>query len=185
VRTVRLPVHLHEKHTRLQKAEQQLTASLGRTPTEGELAAALALPLEAVQTLVQAYQEAISLDLPFASLEGEYTLGDLLPDPQQEDPLDAAIRHLQLECVSQALVHLSVREQQVLTLRYGLLDGIPRTLAVVGKALGISRERIRQIERNALRTIAERVRQEEGSCAETDEDDDRKSPRVLDRLRDD
>jgi RNA polymerase primary sigma factor len=166
VRTVRLPVHLHEKHTRLQKAEQQLTASLGRAPTEEELAASLALSLEAVQTLMQAYQEAISLDLPLLSLEGEYTLGDLLPDPQQEDPGDAAIRHLQLEGISQALVHLSAREQRVLTLRYGLLDGVPKTLAVVGKALGLSRERIRQIERNALRTIAERVREEGASETE-------------------
>jgi RNA polymerase sigma factor (sigma-70 family) len=184
VRTVRLPVHLHEKHTRLQKAEQQLTASLGRAPTEGELAAFLALPLEAVRTLMQAYQEAISLDLPFTSLEGEHTLGDVLADPQQEDPVDAAIRHVQLEGISQAMVHLSARERQVLTLRYGLLDGMPRTLVIVGKALGLSRERIRQIERNALRKIAERVRQEEASWAETDAHGERGALRVIDRMCD-
>lgn len=151
-RLVRLPVHLGETLNRIQAARRQLTQSLGRDPTDTELATALSMNEEKLRELRRTAQDPVSLATPVGE-EADSTLADFIPDPHALDADDAAASGMLRAQIAAALDQLTERERRVLELRYGLSDGQPRTLEEVGKAFGVTRERVRQIEVKALRKL--------------------------------
>lgn len=151
-RLVRLPVHLGETLNRIQSARRQLTQSLGREPTDTELANHLGMSEEKLRELRRTAQDPVSLATPVGE-EADSTLADFIPDPHALDADDAAASGMLRQQIAAALDQLSERERRVLELRYGLADGQPRTLEEVGKAFGVTRERVRQIEVKALRKL--------------------------------
>jgi RNA polymerase primary sigma factor len=148
-RTIRIPVHLVETINKLLRVQRTLLQSLGREPTPEELGAEAGLAPERVGELLKLAQEPVSLETPIGTDE-EGHLGDLIEDSDAVVPGDAVAFLLLQEQLADVLHELSPREQEVLTLRYGLRDGRPRTLEEVGRALGVTRERIRQIESKTL-----------------------------------
>jgi RNA polymerase primary sigma factor len=148
-RTIRLPVHLGDKLSRLKGISLRLQQELGRQPTTEELAEHMGMSAAKVQELMKVSQELVSLDLPLQA-GGDLDLGDVLEDSVALAPPDAASHLALTELVEDLLARLTARERAVLSLRYGLADGHSRTLEEVGKALQLTRERIRQIEARAL-----------------------------------
>lgn len=151
-RLVRLPVHLGETLNRIQAARRQLTQSLGREPNDAELADMLSMTEEKLRELRRTAQDPVSLATPVGE-EADSTLADFIPDPHALDADDAAASGMLRDQIATALEQLTERERKVLELRYGLSDGQPRTLEEVGKAFGVTRERVRQIEVKALRKL--------------------------------
>ncbi len=151
-RLVRLPVHLGETLNRIQAARRQLTQSLGREPNDGELAQFLNMSEEKLRELRRTAQDPVSLATPVGE-EADSTLADFIPDPHALDADDAAASGMLRQQIATALDQLTERERRVLELRYGLADGQPRTLEEVGRAFGVTRERVRQIEVKALRKL--------------------------------
>jgi RNA polymerase primary sigma factor len=151
-RLVRLPVHLGETLNRIQAARRQLTQQLGREPNEGELARFLSMSEEKLRELRRTAQDPVSLATPVGE-EADSTLADFIPDPHALDADDAAASGMLRQQIATALDQLTERERKVLELRYGLSDGQPRTLEEVGRAFGVTRERVRQIEVKALRKL--------------------------------
>ncbi len=150
-RTIRLPVHAGEALMRLERAREQLTTELGREPDLAEIAERAKVDPNWARELVEAGTRPTSLDRLLGE-DQETSLADLVPDTSAD--AEAALERLATsDAVQRALAMLSERERQVLTLRYGLADGIPRTLSEVAEILGISRERVRQIEAEALRRL--------------------------------
>ncbi|MDW7981556.1 MAG: RNA polymerase sigma factor RpoD [Thermomicrobium sp.] len=156
-RTIRLPVHLVDTLNRIGRIARQLTQELGREPTTLELAAAANLPVERVRELLQAAQEPVSLEMPVGQ-EEESTLGEFLEDERTVAPLDAAATTLLREHIQALLATLTERERRVLAMRFGLEDGQTYTLEEVGRAFGVTRERVRQIEAKALRKLRHPLR---------------------------
>jgi RNA polymerase primary sigma factor len=148
-RTIRLPVHLGDKLNRLKKSSLRLQQELGRQPGSEEIAAHMGISAQKVQDLLKASLEPVSLDLPLNESQ-ELDLGDVIEDRTALAPPDAASHLARTELVEDLLACLTERERAVLSLRYGLTDGHSRTLAEVGKAFQLTRERIRQIEARAL-----------------------------------
>ena len=152
-RTIRIPVHIVERETKIARAERELTAKLERPPTEEEIAKAAKLPLKQVREVRQAARAVTSLDKPVGS-EGDTSLGELFGDeaPQVDEEVHVS---LEQEALHRAVRSLPEREQQVVKLRYGL-DGEedPKSLEEIGRRLGLTRERVRQIEANALERLA-------------------------------
>lgn len=151
-RLVRLPVHLGETLNRIQAARRQLTQKLGREPNDSELAAELGMSEEKLRELRRTAQDPVSLATPVGE-EADSTLADFIPDPHALDADDAAASGMLRAQIAAALDQLTERERKVLELRYGLSDGQPRTLEEVGRAFGVTRERVRQIEVKALRKL--------------------------------
>ncbi len=151
-RLVRLPVHLGETLNRIQATRRQLTQKLGRDPTDAELATELQMSEEKLRELRRTAQDPVSLATPVGE-EADSTLADFIPDPHALDADDAAASGMLRDQIASALDQLTERERKVLELRYGLSDGQPRTLEEVGKAFGVTRERVRQIEVKALRKL--------------------------------
>ncbi len=151
-RLVRLPVHLGETLNRIQAARRQLTQSLGREPNDNELAPFLSMTEEKLRELRRTAQDPVSLATPVGE-EADSTLADFIPDPHALDADDAAASGMLRQQIATALDQLTERERRVLELRYGLTDGQPRTLEEVGRAFGVTRERVRQIEVKALRKL--------------------------------
>jgi RNA polymerase primary sigma factor len=151
-RTIRLPVHLTESIGQIKRAADKLAQALERQPTAEELATALGQPVEKITRALEAMRQPISLETPIGE-DQDSTLGALLADKNQEPLVESASRGLLRQDVARALEELTERERTVLTLRYGLADGRHRTLEDVGKAIGMTRERARQIEGEALRHI--------------------------------
>ncbi|HZA84677.1 MAG TPA: sigma-70 family RNA polymerase sigma factor, partial [Actinomycetes bacterium] len=150
---IRLPVHVDEQVGRLRRAQAQLQGSLGREPSPAELAAEVRLPVEAVARLQGAAQAVTSLDTPVGDDDDGAALQDLLEDDTAPGPDELALEAVGRESLEQALATLPERARQVLILRYGLDSGTPRTLEEVGAVMGVSRERIRQVERGALAAL--------------------------------
>ena len=148
-RTVRLPVHVHELMGKVRYAEFALLQQLGREPTELEVAAELELPIERLREVKVAAQDVASLDKPIGE-DGDATMGELVADESAIDPEDQATAVMSRVEVERALGALSVREREVLMLRYGLVDGEEHTLEDIGEQFGLTRERIRQIEKKTL-----------------------------------
>jgi RNA polymerase sigma factor (sigma-70 family) len=148
-RTVRLPVHVHELMGKVRYAEFALLQQLGREPTELEVAAELELPIERLREVKVAAQDVASLDKPIGE-DGDATMGDLVTDERAIDPEAQATMVLSRFEVERALGALSLREREVLMLRYGLVDGEEHTLEDIGEQFGLTRERIRQIEKKTL-----------------------------------
>ncbi len=151
-RTIRLPVHMSESVGQVKRTAERLAQSLERQPTAEEIAIALGQPLERIQRVLEAARRPVSLETPVGD-EGEHTLGDFLPDDELPSPGEFASAQLLRQDLSAALDHLSERERRIIDLRYGLVDGRRRTLEEVGRALGMTRERARQIEAEALRRL--------------------------------
>ncbi len=151
-RTIRLPVHMSESVGQVKRAAERLSQSLERQPTPEEIAIALGQPIDRVQRVLEAARRPVSLETPVGD-EGEHTLGDFLQDDDLPTPTDFASQQLLRRDLVQALNHLNERERRIIDLRYGLADGQRRTLEEVGKVLGMTRERARQIEAEALRRL--------------------------------
>jgi RNA polymerase primary sigma factor len=151
-RTIRIPVHMVEKLNRVTHVERQLVQRLGREPEAGEIAAELKCTVREVRDILRVAQMPISLEKPVGD-EDESELGDFVADDSVEEPYEAATENLQREDVQRALDALPERERQVIELRYGLRGHEPLTLEEVGRAFGVTRERIRQIETNTLKKL--------------------------------
>jgi len=152
-RTIRIPVHMFERLNRVTYVQRQLVQFLGREPRPDEIAAELELTSEEVRQVLRMAQFPISLEKPIGENE-DAKLGDLVEDELAESPFDVASISLRGEDIEHALAALPERERQVIELRFGLHDDQPRTLEEVGCTLGVTRERIRQIENTTLKTLA-------------------------------
>lgn len=150
-RTIRLPVHVVERLQQLNAAERKLTRANDRDPTHQELADELEWPVENVENLMRQRQNTVSLGTPVG--EEESTLEDFIRDDSGWTPDEVAMRMLTREDVIQALEDLPPRLRMVLALRFGFVDDRPRTLEEVGQELGVTRERVRQLEKQALNLL--------------------------------
>ena len=162
-RTIRIPVHMIETLNKVMQVQKQLTQELGHEPTAEEVANEMNMPIERVQQIMKMAQQPISLQSPVG--DGEDTsLGDFIEDKSAENPSDTASTRLLREKIDFVLRSLAEREKEVLILRFGLLDGVQRTLEEVGRHFKVTRERIRQIEAKALRKMRHptRMRQLQG-----------------------
>jgi len=148
-RTIRIPVHMVETINKVARVQRQLLQELGREPTAEEIASRVEFPIERVREIQRINQETVSLEQPMGD-EEDFSLSDLIEDHGAEVPDDAATRSMLHEAVRDALATLPKREREVMELRFGLEDGRVRTLEEVGKAFGVTRERIRQIEAKTL-----------------------------------
>lgn len=151
-RLIRLPVHLSDAIGQMRRATRILEQGLSREPTPEEVAAELGISDRKVRRLLQASAQPISLEQPINN-DGEGHIGELLADEISDTPIDIATRHMLQKDVASALSELPERERAILMMRYGLNDGRRRTLEEVGVAFGITRERTRQIEADALRLL--------------------------------
>jgi len=151
-RLIRLPVHLSESLVHLRRAIYKLEQQLEREPTADEIAHTLGISLRKVKRLLQASTQPVSLEQPLNN-ESEGRVGEVLADESMETPMEIAAQNMLHQELSAALNDLPERERKILQLRYGLLDGQRRTLEEVGVAFGITRERTRQIEAEALRRL--------------------------------
>jgi RNA polymerase primary sigma factor len=151
-RTIRIPVHMVEKLNRVAHVERQLVQRLGREPEPQEIAAELKITVREVRDILRVAQMPVSLEKPVGD-EDESELGDFVADETTEAPFEAATENLQREDIQRALDALPERERQVIELRYGLRGHEPLTLEEVGRAFGVTRERIRQIENNTLKKL--------------------------------
>ena len=151
-RTIRIPVHMVETINKVKKTNSQLLPKNGRDPTAEEIADELQMPVEKVREILRVAQEPVSLETPIGEEEDSH-LGDFIPDDDALAPADAASMLLLKEQLGEVLKTLTAREEKVLSLRFGLEDGHPRTLEEVGKEFNVTRERIRQIEAKALRKL--------------------------------
>ncbi len=148
-RTIRIPVHMVETINKLVRIQRQLLQDLGREPTPDEIGRQMGIPAEKVREILKVSQEPVSLETPIGEEEDSH-LGDFIEDSDAVVPVDAASFILLQEQLEAVLHTLSEREKKVIQLRFGLLDGHPRTLEEVGREFGVTRERIRQIESKTL-----------------------------------
>jgi RNA polymerase primary sigma factor len=151
-RTIRIPVHMVEKLNKVVHIERQLVQRLGREPRPEEVAEELEMSVEEVREILRMAQMPVSLEKPIGE-EEDSSLGDFVPDDQAESPFDTASLSLRREDIEAALGSLPERDRKVIELRYGLLGEAPCTLEEVGRAFGVTRERIRQIENNTLKRL--------------------------------
>jgi len=151
-RTIRIPVHMVEKLNRVAHVERQLVQKLGREPEPAEIAEELRWPVAEVRDILRVAQLPVSLEKPVGD-EEESELGDFVADDGVVEPFEEASEHIQKEGVRKALAALPERERRVIELRYGLSGSEPLTLEEVGRAFGVTRERIRQIENNTLKKL--------------------------------
>jgi len=151
-RTIRIPVHMVEKLNKVVHIERQLVQRLGREPNPEEIAEELEITTDEVRDILRMAQLPVSLEKPIGE-EEDSSLGDFVPDEQAESPYDTAQVHLRRDDITRALDALPERERQVIELRFGLKGEQPCTLEEVGKAFGVTCERIRQIENNTLRKL--------------------------------
>ena len=148
-RTIRIPVHMVETINKVVRVQRQLLQEFGREPTVEEIASRVEFTIERVREIQRINQDTVSLEQPMGE-EEDFSLSDLIEDQGAEVPDDAATRLMLHEAVRDALATLPKREREVMELRFGLEDGRVRTLEEVGKAFGVTRERIRQIEAKTL-----------------------------------
>jgi RNA polymerase primary sigma factor len=152
-REIRIPVHIVDRERKIARAERELMAKLGRVPDEKEIAKAAKLPLKQVREVREAARAVTSLDRPVGE-EGETSFGELVPsdDASPEETLHVS---LEQDTLRRAIRQLPDREQQVVKLRYGLNgDSTPKSLEEIGRQLGLTRERVRQVEAEALERLA-------------------------------
>ena len=151
-RTIRIPVHMVETIHKVSRIQRQLLQENGREPTVEEVAEQMNMSADKVREIMKISQDPVSLEMPIGEEEDSH-LGDFIEDDTTPAPADAAAQRLLHEQLNEVLHTLTPREEQVLKLRFGLMDGRPRTLEEVGKEFHITRERIRQIEAKALRKL--------------------------------
>ncbi len=151
-RTIRIPVHMVETINKLVRTQRQLIQELKREPTPEEVAKRMDISVEKVQIIQKVAQEPISLESPVGE-EEDSSLGDFIPDQDTLTPMEFTSKEMLKRELDEVLETLTDREEKVLRMRFGLLDGRTRTLEEVGREFGVTRERIRQIEAKALRKL--------------------------------
>ncbi|MEX1111908.1 MAG: sigma-70 family RNA polymerase sigma factor [Candidatus Andersenbacteria bacterium] len=152
-RTIRIPVHMVETINKFTQVQRRLLQDLGRDPLPEEIAAEMELPVEKVRHIMKISQETVSIDASVGDDEEDSTLKDFIEDEVTITPQQAAGRELLQEHVQEILGDLTPREQKILEMRFGLIDGVTHTLEEVGREFDVTRERIRQIEAKALEKI--------------------------------
>jgi len=152
--TIRKPVHVYERMQTLKKISRQLTQNLGRTPSLEELATQSGFPIAKVQDIMDSYQQPFSLDSPIDE-GGETQFGDFIKDDEAVSPLQISERQSSNEAISGLLRVLTPKEELVIRRRFGIGYDEDSTLENIGKTLGVTRERIRQIETQALKKLQE------------------------------
>ncbi len=148
-RTIRVPVHMGDQINKMLRISHQLTQRLGRSPSPEELGAELEIPVRKIEQMLDVARRPLSLEMPTDD-EGDSTLGDFVEDKDSPSPPDRVSAVMLKDQLIEILVDLPPREVKILQMRYGLLDGQTYTLEQVGKKLGVTRERVRQIEAQAL-----------------------------------
>ena len=156
-RTIRIPVHMVETISKFQQVRRRLTQDLGREPLPEEIASEMNVPVEKIYYIMKISQDPVSLYTPVGEDEEDSTLGDFIEDDKMLSPSEETSLGLLRDHIHEIISELLPREQKILRLRFGLEDGIVRTLEEVGKEFGVTRERIRQIEAKAI----EKIRQHE------------------------
>jgi RNA polymerase primary sigma factor len=151
-RTIRIPVHMVERLNRVLHAERQLLQQYGREPTTEEIAAELDISLREVRELQRMAMQPVSLEKPVGD-DDDAELGDLIEDPAAESPFERAAECMRRENLRRALAVLPEREREVIEMRFGLVGERPYTLEEVGRAMNVTRERIRQIENHTLKKL--------------------------------
>jgi len=152
-RTIRIPVHMVETINRFQQVERQLIQDLGREPLPEEIAAEMGEDIDKVRQIIKISQETVSLETSVGEDDEDSTLGDFIQDDKTISPDRIASLQLLKEHVKEVINELTPREQKILEMRFGLMDGVAHTLEEVGQEFGVTRERIRQIEAKALERI--------------------------------
>jgi RNA polymerase primary sigma factor len=150
-RTIRLPVHVAEQARKMLRSRRILTQKLNRDPTVEEIAKDSGFTPERVRELFELVEDPVSLETPVG--DGESLYGDLIEDTKEDGPDTATAKHLRSAELAEAMLHLNPRMRRVLTMRFGLEGQTPKTLEEVGTDLGITRERVRQLESRALREL--------------------------------
>jgi RNA polymerase primary sigma factor len=151
-RTIRIPAHLGGRISKLYQMAQELEQQFGRQPTAEEIAVRMELPAERVRWMLRTSRQPVHLERPVGD-ESDAELGDFIEDSDAPPPVEAVAQNMLTEEIGDILDQLTPREARVLRLRYGLQDGESRTLKEVGEMFGLSRERIRQLEKEALRKL--------------------------------
>ncbi|MBC6936925.1 MAG: RNA polymerase subunit sigma [Chloroflexi bacterium] len=151
-RTIRIPLHMTERIRQMYRTAQHLEQSLGRRPSPEEIAAEMDLPSEAIRGMMDASQHAIALERPVGD-DGDSEFGDFIEDQDSPSPVESATQHLLQETIEEILSELTPRQSHILRLRFGLGGGEPHTLEEIANKFGLSRERIRQLEKEALRSL--------------------------------
>ncbi len=152
-RTIRIPVHMIETITKYEKVRRDLLKELRREPTPEEIAKEMGLSVDKVKHIAKIAQKTISLETPVGDSDEESILADFIKDEEIVSPSKEAARALLRERIREILHELTPREQKILSMRFGLEDGVTHTLQEVGEVFGVTRERIRQIEAKALEKI--------------------------------
>lgn len=152
-RTIRIPVHMVETISKYQQIKRRLLQDLGREPLPEEVASEMNIDLEKVHHIEKIAQETVSLESPVGDDEEDSVLGEFIVDDKSLSPAQVAARRMLKDQLMHIIQELSPREQRILSMRFGLDDGITHTLEEVGKEFGVTRERIRQIEAKALERI--------------------------------
>lgn len=152
-KTIRIPVHMIETINKYQQIVRRLVQDLGREPLPEEVAAEMGVPVEKIYHLIKISQDTISIDTPLGDDDDDSSLADFVPDEDSVSPETSAARRILRDHLNEIIGDLSLREQQILEMRFGLKDGVTHTLEEVGKVFGVTRERIRQIEAKSLEKI--------------------------------
>ena len=151
-RTIRIPLHMTERIRQMYRTAQALEQSLGKRPSPEEIAKEMDLPTETVRSMMDASQHAIALERPVGD-DGDSEFGDFIEDQESPSPVESATQHLLEETIEEVLSELTPRQSHILRLRFGLGGGEPHTLEEIANKFGLSRERIRQLEKEALRRL--------------------------------
>ncbi len=152
-RTIRIPVHMVETISKYTQAKRRLTQELGREPLAEEIAIEMSMPVEKIRHIQKISQDVVSLESPVGDDDEDSTLSEFIPDERNLTPSQVASQTLLRDRIREILIDLTPREQKILSMRFGLEDGVTHTLEEVGKEFGVTRERIRQIEAKALARI--------------------------------
>ncbi|RMG75982.1 MAG: sigma-70 family RNA polymerase sigma factor [Chloroflexi bacterium] len=151
-RTIRIPLHMTERIRQMYRIAQSMEQSMGRRPSPEEIADEMDLPAETIRSMMDASQHAIALERPVGD-DGDSEFGDFIEDQESPSPVESATQHLLEETIEEVLSELSPRQSHILRLRFGLGGGEPHTLEEIANKFGLSRERIRQLEKEALRRL--------------------------------
>lgn len=151
-RTIRIPLHMTERIRQMYRTAQSLEQSLGRRPSPEEIALEMDLPADSIRSMMDASQHAIALERPVGD-DGDSEFGDFIEDQDSPSPVESATQHLLQETIEEVLSELTPRQSHILRLRFGLGGGEPHTLEEIANKFGLSRERIRQLEKEALRRL--------------------------------
>jgi RNA polymerase primary sigma factor len=151
-RTIRIPVHMTETINKIIRISRLFIQEKGKEPTPEELSQELDMPLSKIKDIMKVSQQPISIHTPIGD-DGDTHFGDFIEDKKAVSPANATVYSMLKEEIKQAMDSLTEREQKILILRFGLKDGVPKTLEEVGNVFKVTRERIRQIESKALKKL--------------------------------